>query len=198
MAKLPVIHTSRSNPRIKAKLKYSRYRLGLTSGFLDGDFQCIHCSRPVVFNPVQSGVQNRNHCPYCLWSKHLDLERAGDRLAACKAPMKPVGLSLKQPHKRYPVCRGGELMVIHLCVECGKTSVNRVAADDLADSLWSTFESSLEMSSRLRDRLADSEIAHLGSASAQDMRVRLFGSEGFRPREALIHSSLVLDWRYLG
>jgi hypothetical protein len=46
-------------------------------------------------------VRNRNHCPYCLWSRCLDLFRAGDRLSACKAPMQPVGLALKHTRKKY-------------------------------------------------------------------------------------------------
>jgi hypothetical protein len=60
----------------------------------------------------------------------MDLHAAGDRLAACRSPMQPVGLTLKQTRKKYAPQSGGELMLIHLCVECGRVSINRIAADD--------------------------------------------------------------------
>lgn len=44
--------------------------------------------------------------------------------------MQPVGLTLKQTHKKYGPPAGGELMLIHLCIECGRVSINRIAADD--------------------------------------------------------------------
>ena len=47
-------------------------------------FTCIHCKREISSDPILSGVNNRNHCPYCLHSRHVDLYQAGDRLNACK------------------------------------------------------------------------------------------------------------------
>ena len=38
-----------------------------------GDFQCNHCKNYVSANMAFSEVINRNHCPYCLHSKHVDL-----------------------------------------------------------------------------------------------------------------------------
>src|SRR5512137_2268473 len=64
-------------------------------------FKCVFCHVFVSAEPALSGVQNRNHCPYCLWSRHLDLLRPGDRLAACKEKMKPVGLTFKKTAKKY-------------------------------------------------------------------------------------------------
>ncbi len=66
-----------------------------------GDFRCVHCRVMISANIALSGVNSRNHCPYCLWSKHLDLFKAGDRLSACKGAMKPVGLALKTSYKKY-------------------------------------------------------------------------------------------------
>ena len=97
-------------------------------------FRCVHCRQLVLVDWLLSGVHNRNHCPYCLHSRHLDLWRAGDRLAACKGSMQPVGLTFKRSRKRYSQGRG-ELMLVHRCEECGKLSLNRIAADDDGEAI---------------------------------------------------------------
>src|SRR5882672_8967504 len=107
-----------------------------------GDFECCHCRLRVSAEPLLSGVRNRNHCPYCLWSKHVDLAQAGDRLCACKGPMRPAGLSLKRTRKKYAPAQLGELMLVHRCAACGAHSLNRVAADDSPQRLWDVFEAS--------------------------------------------------------
>ena len=84
---------------------------------MDIGFLCKHCYVYVSSASFLSGVQNRNHCPYCLWSRHLDLYAAGDRLSACKSSMKPIGLTTKVINKKYGYGRG-ELMLIHLCTDC--------------------------------------------------------------------------------
>ncbi|MBU1911151.1 RNHCP domain-containing protein, partial [Patescibacteria group bacterium] len=43
-------------------------------------FVCEHCSAQV--NPLEKGTY-RNHCPHCLFSKHVDLECPGDRKSPC-------------------------------------------------------------------------------------------------------------------
>ncbi len=74
---------------------------------------------------------HRNHCPYCLWSRHVDESREGDRKSVCISPMVPIGLTLKKikPDKYHPE-KKGELMIIHKCQTCQKISINRIAADD--------------------------------------------------------------------
>ena len=62
-------------------------------------FRCTHCGAFVTRDTLLSGVVNRNHCPYCLWSRHVDWQRAGDRMSACKGRMYPVGLALKRERK---------------------------------------------------------------------------------------------------
>ena len=91
-----------------------------------------------------SGVGNRNHCPYCLHSRHLDWQRAGDRLAACKGSMQPVGLTFKQIRKKYGAAHG-ELMLVHRCTECGKLSINRIAADDDSETMLVIYQHSLHL-----------------------------------------------------
>ena len=115
-----------------------------------GDFRCAHCHNLVPSTHIVSGVNNRNHCPYCLWSFHLDLFVAGDRLSACKGQMKPIGLTMKKGRNKYRLGSGGELMLIHQCVECGTLSINRIAADDHPDSVMDVFLQSPTLSRQLR------------------------------------------------
>jgi hypothetical protein len=112
-------------------------------------FKCIHCGYFVVSDPILCGVQNRNHCPYCLCSRHVDLFKAGDRLSACHGEMKPIGLTLKKTRKKYGKYEHGELMLIHHCAGCGKISVNRIAADDTAETIIDIFEDSFSLSEAL-------------------------------------------------
>jgi hypothetical protein len=107
-----------------------------------GDFRCGHCKNHVSAAHALSGVNNRNHCPYCLWSRHLDLFSGGDRLSACKGKMKPIGLTMKKDRNKYRLASRGELMLVHECVECGSLSINRIAADDDPESLMDAFHRS--------------------------------------------------------
>jgi hypothetical protein len=132
-------------------------------------FVCKHCHNYVSAHMLFSSVQNRNHCPYCLWSRHMDLNKAGDRLAACKSQMQPVGLAFKQSHKKYGQMSFGELMLIHLCIECGKLSVNRIAADDDAITVLEVYEESLSVAWQLDG------VQPLSAAERTLVRSRLYG-----------------------
>lgn len=110
-----------------------------------GDFRCAHCHVFVSSAHLISGVNNRNHCPYCLWSCHLDLLAAGDRLSACKAPMKPIGLTMKKGKNKYQREARGELMLIHQCTDCKTLSINRIAADDDPATVMAVFEESFTL-----------------------------------------------------
>jgi hypothetical protein len=109
-----------------------------------GDFKCAHCHVLVSSAHFLSGVNNRNHCPYCLWSCHLDLYAAGDRLSACKGQMKPVGLTMKNGRNKYRLDKRGELMLVHQCTDCGTLSINRIAADDDPSTIIHIFKASIE------------------------------------------------------
>lgn len=82
-------------------------------------FTCIHCRFTVPLNSF--GTQHRNHCPRCLWSRHVD-EQCGDRQAACRQPMEPIGIEVRP---------GGEWAIIHRCTGCSLLRSNRIAGDDL-------------------------------------------------------------------
>lgn len=84
----------------------------------DESFTCKNCGRPVT--PGEAGTNHRNHCPYCLYSVHLDIE-PGDREADCGSLMEPVSVWVR---------KGGEWAIVHRCRRCGTLSSNRIAADD--------------------------------------------------------------------
>jgi hypothetical protein len=137
-------------------------------------FRCVSCGSHIHTLNWLSGVQNRNHCPYCLWSKHLDLHTPGDRLAACKERMRPIGLALKRRRKKYGDA-WGELMLAHECLGCGRVSLNRIAADDDAEALMRAFSASLALDDAFRRALEESGVRLLHREDAAAVRRRLFG-----------------------
>jgi DNA-directed RNA polymerase subunit RPC12/RpoP len=163
----------------KARFKSSRFRFGLAEARYpsDADFRCIYCRQHVSSVTILSGVNNRNHCPYCLWSRHLDLHKAGDRLAACKEKMRPIGLTFKRTPKKYAQETCGELMLIHLCIECGQVSINRIAADDDVETVLRVFQGSLELDSQTRSRLEKGGIRVLETQDAATVHVQLLGRD---------------------
>ena len=53
---------------------------------IDESFVCENCGKKVE----KLGYSSRNHCPYCLHSKHLDIN-PGDREEDCKGICKASG-----------------------------------------------------------------------------------------------------------
>ncbi len=87
-------------------------------------FICSNCGRTVV--PSESGGYQRNHCPDCLWSLHVDL-RTGDRRCGCRGRMEPITVWVKE---------SGEWAIVHRCISCGFLRTNRIAADDSEQILY--------------------------------------------------------------
>lgn len=75
-------------------------------------FQCLRCGADV--QPSTDGSY-RNHCPFCLYSLHVDRE-PGDRRSRCGGLMQPVGLRRS----------GRRPQIVHRCSRCGRIKVNRV------------------------------------------------------------------------
>ena len=84
------------------------------------DFICEQCGATVVGNGYT------NHCPQCLWSKHVDVN-PGDRLAlkSCGGLMKPNEVQTK----------GDTYIIKHTCQKCGHIKPNKIAKDDNFDTL---------------------------------------------------------------
>lgn len=138
-------------------------------------FRCLHCRLDIICNPIISGVQNRNHCPCCLWSRHLDFRVAGDRLSTCRAAMQPVGLTTKHNRNKYAGDHKGELMIIHQCSRCKKLVINRIAADDSEEDLLALFERSCEPSALFLANLTSAGIVLLTAHDRALVQRRLFG-----------------------
>lgn len=78
------------------------------------DFVCENCGT------VVKGNGYTNHCPKCLYSKHVDVN-PGDRLNACNGLMKPIKVEMEQ----------GEYIITHRCLVCGMSKRNKT--DELDD-----------------------------------------------------------------
>jgi DNA-directed RNA polymerase subunit RPC12/RpoP len=141
-------------------------------------FICMQCGAVVHTQPMISGVQNRNHCPYCLSSRHMDHAQAGDRLSPCKGIMLPIGLTVKPSRNKYRLKAPGELMLIHRCNECGKLSINRLAADDLVNRLMELFYASVGVEINLQHQLSENGIHMLTQEDLWLVECQLIGYEG--------------------
>jgi hypothetical protein len=162
---------------MQGRREKSRFRYGKSDrNYAHDGFKCAQCHCFVCTESGLSGVQNRNHCPYCLWSRHLDLYAAGDRLSACKSLMKPIGLTVKLTRKKYGSGQG-ELMLIHLCTECGTLSINRIATDDDPQTVITVFENSFCSDNSKRPNLDAYGIHALNAADRNIIQVQLFGYE---------------------
>ena len=146
-----------------------------------GDFRCAHCHALVSSAHLLSGVNNRNHCPYCLWSCHLDLYAAGDRLSACKAPMKPIGLTMKMGRNKYQRDARGELMLIHQCMECKTLSINRIAADDDSGTVMVIFQESLQLGHQIHSLCQEYGIMILKAQDTKTVYTQLYGQQADIP-----------------
>jgi hypothetical protein len=142
-----------------------------------GDFKCAQCHVIVSSAHLISGVNNRNHCPYCLWSGHLDLYAAGDRLSACKAPMKPIGLTMKMGRNKYQRDSRGELMLVHQCTECRTLSINRIAADDDSETVMAVFQESLSPGHLFHTLCQEYGIVMLKSEDTKIVYTQLYGHQ---------------------
>lgn len=138
-------------------------------------FYCLNCQS---FVPITEkiGTRNRNHCPSCLWSRHVDLKKSGDRRASCGAGMEPIGLTFKEvgPDKwGHPQI--GELMIIHKCIQDGKLSINRIAADDKAEQILQVFEESKQLDGNIKTILETEGIKLLEEKDREEILKQLFG-----------------------
>ena len=86
--------------------------------FVDESFVCGNCNREV---PI-GNVMIRDHCPFCLWGRHLD-NVPGDRSANCGGLMKPLSFSFG----------GGTRWIHYECIKCAHNFRVRAHPDDTQD-----------------------------------------------------------------
>ncbi|MEX2536154.1 MAG: RNHCP domain-containing protein [Trueperaceae bacterium] len=96
-------------------------------------FTCNNCGNEV---PPLSAGGCRNHCPYCLYSRHVDV-MPGDRASDCGGVLEPIGV-VTDAKKGY--------VIVYRCQSCGKLRRNRAALDDPASP--DDFEILLQLSGR--------------------------------------------------
>lgn len=82
------------------------------------DFTCGNCGREV------SGNGYTNHCPHCLWSRHVDVF-PGDRAETCGGLMEPVGA----------LADGDRYVIAYRCAGCGVIRRNKSARTDAPTAL---------------------------------------------------------------
>ena len=82
---------------------------------IDEKFICENCGQEVP----KLEYSARDHCPYCLYSKHVDIN-PGDRANSCKGLLRPVDIEkFKDTYK-----------IIYTCEKCGESHKNIMAIDD--------------------------------------------------------------------
>ena len=86
---------------------------------IDEEFICENCGKLVP----KLEYSCRNHCPYCLHSKHVDIN-PGDRAETCHGILKPIGIELNSK-KGY--------VIVFRCEKCGAIRKNKAAKDDNMD-----------------------------------------------------------------
>ena len=87
---------------------------------IDEEFICDNCHKKVN----KLGYTARDHCPYCLYSKHVDIN-PGDRLNTCHGLLVPIGIEkFRDSYK-----------IIYRCNKCNKTHKNIIARDDAYDKI---------------------------------------------------------------
>ncbi len=138
-------------------------------------FRCSHCKQFVLINDFM-GTAHRNHCNYCLWSKHVDLDKPGDRKARCHSGMKPIGLTFKnEEYDKYGNIRKGEIKIIHFCVSDYIISTNRIAADDNTNEIFKTLDSSLHLDKKIKTQLQVEGLRLLSKNDREEINRQLFG-----------------------
>jgi hypothetical protein len=89
--------------------------------------------------------------------------------------MKPIGLTMKKSRNKYRLNTGGELMLVHECIDCGTLSINRIAADDVPESILEVFHEFLLQGYQVRARCAQADIRMLDSEDIGSVYAQLNG-----------------------
>ena len=83
---------------------------------IDEDFICDICNKEVK----KLGYTARDHCPYCLHSKHVD-NNPGDRLCECKGSLIPIAIEKGKKDT---------FKIVYKCEKCNMIKKNIAAVDD--------------------------------------------------------------------
>ena len=141
----------------------------------ESSFRCSNCRVILSTDPI--GSRHRNHCPLCLWSKHVDLSTPGDRRSNCCARMKPIAIAFKDYNINPFTNRGGgELMIIHQCLCCGKLSSNRIAGDDNEYQILSLLRESVNLVSIILTQVIKLGLEPITTSNNEEAYISLLGT----------------------
>lgn len=86
----------------------------------DENFTCENCN----YNVEKLNYTARDHCPNCLYSKHVDIN-PGDRANSCHGLLVPISIEkFKNTYK-----------IIYKCQKCNQIHKNIMANDDNYDKI---------------------------------------------------------------
>lgn len=78
------------------------------------NFTCEKCGYQVT------GDGYTDHCPKCLYGKHVDANLPGDRQSSCHGMLRPTGIRIKEQKQQ----------IQYTCETCGKVSYCKIAKED--------------------------------------------------------------------
>ena len=85
---------------------------------VDEEFICENCHKKIT----KLGYTARDHCNYCLYSKHVDI-MPGDRKNNCLGLLRPIGIEKYRDTYK----------IIYQCDKCHQFHKNIMARDDNMD-----------------------------------------------------------------
>ena len=89
--------------------------------------------------------------------------------------MTPIGLTMKKGRNKYQHGTRGELMLIHQCTECRALSINRIAADDDAETITVIFQESLAKGIQIHAVCQEHGIVMLKADDTRLVYTQLYG-----------------------
>lgn len=101
--------------------------MGAKFKVIDESFICEQCGKKVQ----ALGYSCRNHCNFCLHSKHVDIN-PGDREEKCHGLLEPIDIEINSK-KGY--------IIIFKCKKCGQIRKNKVAEDDNMELIYKIIKS---------------------------------------------------------
>jgi ribosomal protein L37AE/L43A len=78
------------------------------------NFRCEKCGAEV------KGDGYTDHCPKCLWGKHVDKDIPGDRASECRGMMEPIGAVYEKE----------KFKIQYRCEKCGREFWVREGEED--------------------------------------------------------------------
>lgn len=102
----------------------------------DNEFICKNCGRKVD----KLGYTSRDHCPFCLYSIHVDIE-PGDRQNQCKGMLVPINVIADSKKGK---------VIIYKCCKCKKIVKNIIAKDDSQEEIMKVIQNYIKTGGNIK------------------------------------------------